>query len=627
MPRPVRTRKPPSAAPASVPAEPQKSTVKDKEKISAVTTTKEPSKLTHTRPAKNKSDAPVPVVATSTRATRANPAAAKEPIEKKKEKGKEKEKEPTKRVHAKAAAAGTPTGKKRSTRLSVAASTASVLPTSFPPKRVTRRRAVKQIKEEERKIEEGEKEIEEGETEIEEEEEDTTAADTIVVATSEINVEIVEAVGAQVPLQPSTPPAATPPSPNSDGLSQSQSSKPASSDRENHSPSPEFPSSPPVIESTPKQPKRRAALEFSPGAGYTPPPPSRAPPTTSAERPRLRELETMTLEPIDNAPLEPMEEDTEPSASPTPRGKVVRVSTESENGTPSPTAKKSAKPKEYGFFLEGDDEEFVIYSDPKSSPGNRAELVVSIETMTGTMRPPESSPLSSPAEKGKGRKRRSSGAIVEDEDDGEDTVVEDDRHGKRRRTRNKEKGKMVMTEQLRELLPRRRRNKAADVFDIPNTSEEPEESEDGEESEDELSAMKTRGRAAKKKPAPKNNKVSKGKEKATVPVITTGAKKPPSGVRTPLTKEAWSRPLTARKAARTYSKKVLENQQEGEESEVSVTTLADSSANSSVEVADGRVDGEGRRKLKAVVDKFKEVDQWELDFEDVSPSSGIEAAG
>jgi hypothetical protein len=44
-------------------------------------------------------------------------------------------------------------------------------------------------------------------------------------------------------------------------------------------------------------------------------------------------------------------------------------------------------------------------------------------------------------------------------------------------------------------------------------------------------------------------------------------------------------------------------------------------SDSTIEVADGVLDNQGRKKLKDMAKKFQEVDSWEMEFEDVSAGS------
>lgn len=268
-----------------------------------------------------------------------------------------------------------------------------------------------------------------------------------------------------------------------------------------------------------------------------------------------------------------------------------------------------------GFFVDGVEEEFIIYSDPKSPTPSLPPA----GTMDDTMRPPESSPAPTPV---KQRKRRSSGAVVDSDEDINSGDVEDeadDRRKKKTRSKTqKEKGKVgaMLTSALIDLLPRRKkstRSGPVDEFEILSTSEENREED---ESGDELSRPTGRttrsGKNAKpakkgKGLAEKGNSKTKGKGKAAAKSVA-------------VTKSAWTRPL----AGRTYARRSVGSEKENDspnkmaQEEESGET---GSSSDTVVVGDGVVEKQGRRKLKEVAEKFKEVDRWELEFEDVSAGS------
>lgn len=432
---------------------------------------------------------------------------------------------------------------------------------------------------------------------------------------------------------------------------------PASSDAENHSPR-HFASSPPPLLSTPPRTKRRVVLEFDSDAGYSPPPTARP---TSAERPRLRELQPVSLEPFDSLLPENVGEGNEtddtidPRASPTPkRGRKLGFTPTTEDYDEEPPT--SAQPPRralppptggVGFFIDGEESEFIIYSDP----GSPAHSLPPAGIMDDNMRPPESSPAPTPI---KQRKRRSSGAVVDsDEDDGADSQDETElaagRGGKKRKgkaVKEKQKVRLMPTSALMDLLPRRKRNTRAgpvDEFDILSTSEENQEDEDtvGNGSEDELSKPSGRntrsGRGAKKPAA----KAVKGKGKILTATSGKGVAVKEKGkgkVIAPaaVTKNAWSKPLSGR-PGKTYARRSTGGSEKENDSPNKVRggrdrveKGGDGNSSDTVVIADGIVEKAGRRKLKEVVEKFKEVDRWEMEFEDLSPRSlevGSEESG
>lgn len=446
---------------------------------------------------------------------------------------------------------------------------------------------------------------------------------------------------------PRLPAALSPPPPSSPEIQ-----VPASSDAENHSPQ-HFASSPPVLPSTPPRVKRRVVLEFDSDAGYSPPPAKQ----NSAERPRLRELQPVSLEPLDSVlPQNAQEEEetddtTDPRASPTPkRGRKSGFlpppsdeDYENEIPTSAQPSRRVIPPPTGGvsFFVEGVEEAFVIYSDPKS-PTPSLPLVGTIDD---TMRPPESSPEPTPVQ----RKRRSSGAVVDSDEDVDTGDVEDeaelaaDRKGKKRRGKTqKEKVGVMLTSALMDLLPRRKRNTRngpVDEFEILSTSEENQEEEredEDSESEDELSkpAGRTTRSGRNAKVAAKTTK-AKGKrtagvagkgltEKVNAKTKGKGKARATSVAPAAVTKSAWGKPLVG-KPGKTYARRSIGSEKENDSPNKNrgrgEQENETGSSSDTVVIGDGVVEKQGRRKLKEVAEKFKEVDRWELEFEDVSQKS------
>lgn len=432
---------------------------------------------------------------------------------------------------------------------------------------------------------------------------------------------------------------------------------PASSDAENHSPR-HFASSPPPLLSTPPKNKRRCVLEFSSDAGYTPPPATKP---TSAERPRLRELQPVSLEPLDsllpeNAGEGDETDDTiDPRASPTPkRGRKTGFTPAADYDEEPPT---SAQPPRrvlppptggVGFFIDGEENEFIIYSDP----GSPTPSLPPAATMDDNMRPPESSPAPTPV---KQRKRRSSGAVVDsDSDNGADSQDEAElaagRGGKKRKGKAaKAKGKvrLMPTSALMDLLPRRKKNTRVglvDEFDILFTSEESREEEEEDTgnngSEDELAkplGRTTRSGRGTKKPVAKT---AKGKGKTSVAtsgkgIVVKEKGKSKSVAPAAVTKNAWNKTLSGR-TGKTYARRSIGSEKENDSpnkvrrSRGGKDQEDDGNSSDTVVNADGILGKAGRGKLKEVVEKFKEVDKWQMEFEDLSPRSleaGSEQSG
>jgi hypothetical protein len=159
--------------------------------------------------------------------------------------------------------------------------------------------------------------------------------------------------------------------------------------------------------------------------------------------------------------------------------------------------------------------------------------------------------------------------------------------------------KVLKTNDFRRLLPKRKTTaKPWNIYDIST--------------KDDLVDGKDASRGATKKTT-KSKSTTNAKAKAT--------------------KNAWTRPLTrpptktpAKTPAKTYTKKPLDNSANepielGEKERNSeLTPLPSSSSDpaSTIEMADGVVGKAGIKKLKELKKKFKQVDQWQLEFEDVS---------
>ncbi|CUS07931.1 unnamed protein product [Tuber aestivum] len=419
--------------------------------------------------------------------------------------------------------------------------------------------------------------------------------------------------------------------------------------------------------------QRRITLEFAEDEGYTPP---RARPS-SVERPRLRELGVESLEPLDRLPgigeddLASSDgfagDDEGGPASPTPKRankwKLSQLVEEDEEGEgevglgtdledgdgilaisqPGQQHRRSRFGSPFQFqkgkkkvvatvtAIEVEDVAFAIYSDP-NTPSPTLPDTTNAHELDEIMRPPMSS---SPAQESPrhSRKRRSSSAGM-GSDDEEDDVAEEHHNqahgGKRRKqtlTRSKlaatPKPKVLQTEDLRGLLPKRKgrgRHAERDEFDLSPSSEEEEEEE---EDEDELS------KPAKRKPKPAKKSKPKTKSKSA----TAAAAR--------ITKSAWSRPLvppTATTTATTtttkkkYARKSTGSEKENEaprrnknrdDDDLGGEDEAATTSGTAVEVADGILGKEGRRKLRAAAEKFRIVDAWEMDFEDVSASTSV----
>jgi hypothetical protein len=157
------------------------------------------------------------------------------------------------------------------------------------------------------------------------------------------------------------------------------------------------------------------------------------------------------------------------------------------------------------------------------------------------------------------------------------------------------------TAQLQSLLPRRRRRQAPDPFDIPSSEDEVDVSGLASE-DDELSHLTVRARS----------------RRSTIPPRRTPA--PLKGPRNAKAIAKGKQPATKR----TYGAQPRVTSDKENEEEVdpddSLGPLPDDEENESPENSE-ELEKRVGRELKAAARKFQEVDQWELEFEEVTASS------
>lgn len=195
----------------------------------------------------------------------------------------------------------------------------------------------------------------------------------------------------------------------------------------------------------------------------------------------------------------------------------------------------------------------------------------------------------------------------------------------------REKVRLMPTSALMDLLPRRKKSVRVDLdeFDILSTSEENREEENEEDtgnngSADELSKGRARRSRSTKKPAAKGK--GKGKTSAATSGKGISAKEKGKGktiAPAAITKNTSSKPLLGR-TGKTYARRSIGSEKENElPNKVRGSRDNGNSGNSSdaIVVADGIVEGNGRKKLNEQREKFEEVDKWEMEFEDLSPRS------
>ena len=164
--------------------------------------------------------------------------------------------------------------------------------------------------------------------------------------------------------------------------------------------------------------------------------------------------------------------------------------------------------------------------------------------------------------------------------------------------------KPLTTARLQNLLPRRRaRRKARETYDVPSSSDVELDTTLLEEEEDELSFHTTTKVRRKKTTASKSKREAVKRNNQTTEMTLKG-----------------------RRISKTYSRKSeLEQQQydhEHDEDENSSSFDGDS-----IDDAEGKTGGEfafgvkAQAEMKRLADKFKEVDDYTLDFEDMTGSS------
>ncbi|OLN93984.1 hypothetical protein CCHL11_03419 [Colletotrichum chlorophyti] len=188
----------------------------------------------------------------------------------------------------------------------------------------------------------------------------------------------------------------------------------------------------------------------------------------------------------------------------------------------------------------------------------------------------------------------------------------------RNKSRQKKQAKSpkVTTADLTGLLPRRRQKKARDPYGMGDSDEEEEEEVDAStlaQDDDELSHINARTRSRRTKAAPLNRST---------------ANRPPSrGARGTATTAKAKETAANNRASRTYSRRLSdkENEAEGEaEAEAGAGAEGDSFAPVQDDAFESQESTDPIRsadELKQAARKFKEVDRWELEFEEVTEGS------
>ncbi|KAL0931803.1 uncharacterized protein CTRU02_212756 [Colletotrichum truncatum] len=177
----------------------------------------------------------------------------------------------------------------------------------------------------------------------------------------------------------------------------------------------------------------------------------------------------------------------------------------------------------------------------------------------------------------------------------------------RNKSRQKKQQKKVTTADLTGLLPQRRHKKNRDPLDVDESDDEVDTSNLGQ-GDDELSYIDARTRSRRAR---------------TTPLNRSSANRPPSrgSKATASVAKSKATPGSNRPSTRTYSRRLSDKENQVEvEDEVEGENLAPAQD----EAIDSQESSDPTRtadELKQAVRKFKEVDRWELEFEEVTEDS------
>lgn len=386
----------------------------------------------------------------------------------------------------------------------------------------------------------------------------------------------------QVPSSPIIPLGVSTPKSKTVGLEEDGGSSPLnSSQQENQSPR----SSPPHGLDEPTQ------IRFRSDEGFTPPP--------GAEAPKPHDFDAeLTSSPLLPSTRKPLQEVREPSPripeTPTRRRKHNIWSDSDVNSTPP-----SAQPNQNSPFFPRtralEQPDFEIFEDSRNStPGRSREASSAASTRPRRGKKRLSNGVEKEGESG-GELEDSLdvGQEVEPEPEVEEEPVEEETRPKRRRkaAEPKKKGHLATTAELQNLLPKRRNAAATKVLQYATLDSEGN-SQDADNSsaasvdsdEDELATTSKTYRRGKKAPA---KAPAKGRKRAATTASKTTTEK-------------------GGKSKKTYSRRSLPEA----ETEVLHTEFADESLD--------LINDEAKEKLKKEAEKFKEIDDWDLEFESVS---------
>ncbi|MCJ1249943.1 hypothetical protein MMC30_007169 [Trapelia coarctata] len=308
----------------------------------------------------------------------------------------------------------------------------------------------------------------------------------------------------------------------------------------------------------------------------------------------------------------------------------------------SPTMHISSSPPEPLQVPETEDPYVIPTASPAHAepdfaepdlPSKRTKTTPTHDIWSDTMAPPQSSsPAQSPAKDYSTRSSRTTNPTARPKPNSKHKQPArngDSNPSTRSQTtrQKKEPLKPISTATLQNLLPRRR-HRQRDDFDIPSSSDHELDTPIPGEDEDELSfsAPKSRRKTDGAGTKPRGAKVAK------TPATT---RKTPARAKTKAPPTQKKKKDTASGPVRTYSRRLSdkENQGEGEEGgeRNNDSLLPDDLSDADVSDDGGQVGRKGHatvpakvkatKELKTLAQKFKEVDAWEMEFEEVTASS------
>lgn len=178
-----------------------------------------------------------------------------------------------------------------------------------------------------------------------------------------------------------------------------------------------------------------------------------------------------------------------------------------------------------------------------------------------------------------------------------------------RATKSNKTRQSLSTAVLQSMLPRRRRKGPRDDFDIPSSDAEVDITGLADD-DDELAQLPPKRLGVRKSHANATTKISPRKR---VPAAKKGSAA--TAAKTPASKAG----------PRTYTRRVSDKENNPEITSLATGEEEDNSrpldvSDDSTSTSPGK-DGNGRKELKRAAQKFREVDKWALEFEEITASS------